>query len=108
MAALLEISGMMSGQGFALKKFLCNISTHLASKVKFPHATLRQGDHEPIYIAAEGLRFFSSRLTKAPMIAGQHVKRSEIVEMIRRIVSTKAAEGWERIDAGTEEELSGR
>lgn len=106
MAALLEVSGMMSGQGFALKTVLGNISTHLSPKVNFPHPTLQQGEHGLIYITADGLKFFSSRLTTTPIIAGQYVKRSEIVEMIRRIVSTNAAAGWEKINAATEEDFS--
>lgn len=39
------------------------------------------------------------------MIKGQHVDRSEVIEMIMKILATLPPEGWERITAEWEEEL---
>lgn len=94
MAAILEVTGMMSGQGFPLRKFMKNLATHLNPKARFPYATLREDDDGLIYVTVNGLRFFSSRLTSQPIISGQHVSRVEVVEMIRRIVAQKPGKGW--------------
>ena len=105
MAAILEVTGMMSGQGFALRSFLNHLATHLKPKVSFPHATLREGANSLIYVTEPGLRFFASRLTTSPMIKGQYVQRSDVIQMIRHIVASAPASGWEQVDAKLEEEL---
>jgi hypothetical protein len=105
MAALLEVSGMMSGQGFALRKVLNHISTHLEPKVRFPHATLREAENGLIYVTQEGHRYFSSRLSGEPIVPGQHVTRREVIEMIKKILAEQAQPGWEQIEAELEEEL---
>lgn len=105
MAALLEITGMMSGQGFALRKILKNISTHLGPKAQFPHATLREAESGLIYVTPEGHRYFSSRLSGEPIIGGQHVTRREVIEMIKNILAEQIEPGWEQVEAELEEEL---
>jgi len=105
MAALLEVTGMMSGQGFALRKVLNHISTHLEPKAQFPHATLRETESGLIYVTPEGHNYFSSRLSGEPIIKGQHVTRREVIEMIRNILAERAEPGWEPVEAELEEEL---
>ena len=66
MAALLEVSGMMSRQGFALTEFLGNLRTHLEPKASYPYAALRVEADGLAYLTEEGHRFFASRLTIDP------------------------------------------
>ena len=95
LAAILEVTGMMSGQGFPLSLFMVNFRTHLRPKVRFPHATLEKHTDGLFYVTEEGWRFFSSRLTERPVIAGQTVSRSEVLVMARRILAVRPAGGWE-------------
>lgn len=105
LAAILEVTGMMSGQGCALKVFLNNLATHMKPKVSFLYATLRESPNGLIYITKPGFRFFASRLSASPIVKGQHVKRSEILQMIRCIVAPTALSGWEQVDVLLEEEI---
>lgn len=98
MAGILEVTGMMSGQGFPLRRFMNHLSTHMEPKVGFPYATLREGGNDLVYVTDEGLRFFASRLTGSPIIKGQRVSRPEVVDMIRCIVALTPSSGWERFD----------
>lgn len=97
---------MMSGQGFALRKVINNLATHLKPKVSFPYPTLRQADNGLVYVTEQGHRFFSSRLSAAPVVKGQHVTRREVVAMIKIMVAHTPPEGWERIEADLEEEIA--
>jgi hypothetical protein len=95
LAAILEVTGMMSGQGFPLSLFMENFRTHLRPKVRFPHATLEKHTDGLFYVTAEGWRFFSSRLTELPAIAGQTVSRPEVLEVARKILAVRPEVGWE-------------
>lgn len=106
MAALLEISGMMSGQAFELTKFLGNLRTHLEPKAGFPHPTLQVEENGLASLTTHGHRFFSSRLTDQPVIKGQRVSRGAVIEKIRDIVSAEPKTGWEVVDASLQEEIS--
>lgn len=46
MTGILEVTGMMSSQGFPLRRFMKHLSTHMASKRRFPHPTLREADND--------------------------------------------------------------
>ena len=105
MAALLEVSGMMSGQGFELTAFLGNLRTHLAPKSGFPHATLRIAANGLVHLTPEGHRYFASRLTCAPITRGQNVSRSAVVASIRNIVASSPPVGWAVVEARHEEEV---
>jgi hypothetical protein len=105
MAALLEVSGMMSGQGFELTVFLGNLRTHLAPKAGFPHATLRIAANGLVYLTPDGHRYFASRLTSEPITRGQHVLRSAVVASIRSIVAPSPPVGWAAVEARLEEEV---
>jgi hypothetical protein len=104
MAALLEVSGMMSKQGFELTVFLGNLRTHLEPKTSFPHSTLRVGDDGLVYVTDQGHRFFASRLMGTPIVSGQSVTRSAVLEMARRILADSPAQGWELVHARLQEE----
>jgi hypothetical protein len=104
MAGILEITGMMSGQGFPLQSFMSHLSTHMAPKVGFPYPTLRKGDGNLVYVTEEGLRFFASRLTNSPIIKGQHVSRNEVIDMIRCIVAPIPPSGWEAFEVSLQED----
>ena len=95
MAAILEITGLMSGQGFPLKLFMTNYATHLVPKAKFPHATLEIRLNGLHYVTEPGRRYFSSRLSIAPLVAGQSVTRREVIDMIRKIMSPAPLQGWQ-------------
>lgn len=95
LAATLEVTGMMSGQGFPLSIFMENFRTHLRPKIRFPHATLEKRTDGLFYVTEEGWRFFSSRLTERPVIAGQTVSRTEVLEMARKILALRPEAGWE-------------
>lgn len=97
MAGLLEVSGMISRQGFPLETFLGNLSTHMKPKAGFPHATLRKVDGV-VYVTEEGHGFFSSRLTSSPLIKGQQVSRSQVIDMIRNIVAPTPPLGWQSVE----------
>jgi hypothetical protein len=103
-AALLEVSGMMSNQGFELTAFLGNLRTHLEPKANFPHATLRLEDDGLVYLTNEGHRFFASRLTENPLVKGQSVSRSAVLEMARKILAASPAYGWSAVHARLQEE----
>jgi hypothetical protein len=103
-AALLEISGMMSNQGFELTRFLGNLRTHLEPKAHFEHAALSTSANGLTYVTPEGHRYFASRLTPHPIVDGQRVSRVEVIEMIRKILASAPAPGWEVADARLEEE----
>lgn len=98
MAAILEVTGMMSGEGFPMQKFLRHFSTHLAPKRGFPYPTLRRDSDGLVYVTDEGLRFFASRFTSSPAIRGQRTSRFEVIQMIRCMVATAAPAGWEAIE----------
>lgn len=98
MAAILEVTGMMSGEGFPLRLFMNHISTHLRPKVGFPYATLREDADGLIFVTDPGYVFFRSRLSSSPVVAGQRVTRGEVVDMIRFIVAPSPAAGWTSID----------
>jgi hypothetical protein len=104
MAALLEVSGMMSKQGFELTAFLGNLRTHLEPKTSFPHPTLRVGDDGLVYVTDQGHRFFASRLTDTPVVSGQSVTRAAVLGMARRILAASPAQGWEVVQARLQEE----
>ena len=97
MGALLEVSGMMAGEGFPLNLFMGNFATHLKPKARFPHATLRVGEDGLYFLTEEGRHFFSSRFTGQPALSGQTVTRSEVIEMIRQIVATRASPAWTQL-----------
>jgi hypothetical protein len=97
MQAILEVTGLMAGQEYPLEKFMGNYETHLKPKVRYPHATLRKEIAGMYSLTPEGVRFFSSRLTKNPIIKGQMVTRAEVIEMIRAIVAAEPRSGWERV-----------
>jgi hypothetical protein len=105
MAALLEVSGMMSGQGFELTAFMDNFRTHLAPKAGFPFATLRIETNGLVYLTAEGYQYFASRFTNAPITQGQHILRSTVIGYIRNIVAPLPPLGWATIEARLEEEV---
>ena len=98
MGAILEVTGMMSGQGFPLPLFMDNFRTHLTPKAQFQYATLEQRPDGLFYITSEGWRFFASRLTNRPVIPGRQVSRAEIVEMARRILASHPEDDWEAFD----------
>jgi hypothetical protein len=106
MAALLEVSGMMSNQGFELTAFLGNLRTHLEPKANYPHPTLRLADGLT-YLTPEGHAFFSSRLTEAPIVKSQHVSRAAVIEMSRKVLARTPEPGWEFVDAKLQEEARG-
>lgn len=103
MGAILEVTGMMSGQGFPLQKFMRNFATHMSPKAGFPHATLRQGSDGLVYVTPKGWEYFSSRLTDKPITRGQRVGRREIVEMIRCIVAPSPPAGWQSFEVEVDE-----
>lgn len=103
MAALLEVSGMMSGQPFPLHLFMENFATHLRPKAKFPFPTMRKTSNDLYVLTPEGIRFFSSRLSLNPIIPGQRVNRSEVLEMTRRIVEDRPALGWSQVELSNSE-----
>lgn len=98
MAAILEVTGMMAGQSFPIDRFMDNYRTHLRSKTNFPHATIVKLPGGSYALTPEGKAFFSSRFTPNPAIAGQKVSRSEVIEMIRRIVALCPEDGWSRFE----------
>ena len=95
MQAILEVTGLMAGQEFPMKLFMENYRAHLEPKANFPHATMQKTSADLYRLTSEGVQFFSSRLTQAPVITGQQVSRAEVIEMIRAIVSAEAQNGWE-------------
>ena len=98
MQAILETTGLMAGQAFPMELFMRNYRTHLEPKANFPHATMRKNGDGTYELTTEGVQYFSSRLTQAPVIAGQTVSRSEVMEMMRAIVAPAATEGWESFE----------
>jgi hypothetical protein len=108
MAALLEVSGMMSNQGFELTAFLQNLRTHLQPKASYPHPTLRVAADGLAYLTSEGHRFFASRLTDAPVVKGQTVSRVEVIEMSRNILARTPEPGWQTIEARLQDETRGQ
>lgn len=98
MQAILETTGLMAGQAFPMEYFMANYRTHLQPKANFPHATMRKNSDGTYELTPEGVRYFSSRLTQEPAVAGQKVSRSEVIEMSRAIVAPAAPEGWQSIE----------
>jgi len=97
MQAMLEVTGLMAGESFPLEVFMGNYRTHLKPKENYPHACLTKDSFGKYSLTAEGVHFFSSRLTEEPVIPTQRVSRPEVVDMIRAIVSSQPESGWEQI-----------
>jgi len=98
MGAILEITGLMSGEGFPLECFMSNFATHLKPKTTFPYPTLRKEDDGTYYLTEEGFQYFQRRLTSDPVTAGQAVSRAEIIEMMRHILSLEPDTDWTSFD----------
>ncbi|MEZ9140446.1 MULTISPECIES: hypothetical protein [unclassified Shewanella] len=97
MQAILEVTGLMSGQKYPLEKFMSNYATHLKPKEKFPYPTLNKNSEGMYNLTPEGVRFFSSRLTGEPIIKGQSVTRDEVINMIKCLVADSPRDGWVKI-----------
>jgi hypothetical protein len=98
MQAILEITGMYAQQQFPLERFMKNFATHLSPKQCYPYATLRREADGLYTLTAEGAEYFSSRLSPEPIVPGQKVGRSEVVEMMRSILASVPLPGWEAFD----------
>jgi hypothetical protein len=98
MQAILEVTGLFAGQDFPLELFMRNYATHLAPKVKYPHAMLVKASNGLYSLTPEGATFFRSRLTSAPAIAGQKVGRDNVVSMLRCILASSPPPGWQSFE----------
>lgn len=98
MQAILETTGLMAGQSFPLEYFMSNYRTHLTEKTNFNYPTLQKNSDGTYELTPEGYNFFQSRLTSDPILAGQKVSRSEVVEMSRNILASEPHIGWESFD----------
>ena len=105
MQAILETTGLMAGQEFPLELFMSNYRTHLQPKMHFPHATLSRNSEALYALTPEGVTFFSSRLTPQPIVSGQKVSRSEVLEMVREIVAPEPSEGWQAFEVESAENV---
>lgn len=94
MGAILEVTGLMSGEGFPLEFFMRHFATHLKPKKSFPYPTLRKEDDGTYYLTDEGRLYFQRRLTDDPVVPGQTVSRAEIIESMRQILSPEPGKGW--------------
>jgi hypothetical protein len=88
-AAILEVTGMMSGQAFPLDRFYGNFSGHLTA------GRIRQTSDGCVLTKA-GYQYFSQRLNGSN---GQRIERPDVLQMIRLIVASQPALGWESIES---------
>ena len=96
MHAVLEVTGMMSGQRFPLGLFMGHMDTHLAPKISIGiGAVLEKLENCDYVLTKDGFEFFAKRLTETPMQKGRRVTRAEVIEMIRIIVAPDPLKGWE-------------
>lgn len=98
MQAILEVTGLAAGQMFPMELFMKNYKTHLEPKSNYPHPTMLKNAGGIYQLTPEGQYYFSSRLTQDPVVTGQKVSRSEVVEMIRAIVAPTVPDGWESFE----------
>ena len=99
MNAVLEVTGMMAGQGFPLEEFMGHMATHLAPKEGIDVGPVLEKLNDGNYIlTADGYEFFCRRLTDRPMQVGRSTTRGEVVQMIRHIVAPEPSEGWEAFE----------
>lgn len=88
MQAILEATGLMAGERFDISRFMRNYRTHIEAGRLLKH---RDGSYS---LSEAGRQYFISRLTNDPVVKGQLVSRSEVVEMLHRITADQPPEGW--------------
>ncbi|HJV02082.1 MAG TPA: hypothetical protein VJ752_16200 [Burkholderiaceae bacterium] len=91
MQAILEVSGLMAGERFDISLFMKNYRTHLEKE------RLQKHTDGQFSLTELGRRYFISRLTDDPVIKGQLVSRTEVVEMVRNITAKTPEAGWVKI-----------
>jgi len=88
MAAILEVTGMMKGDEYPIKKFLGNISTHLEAE-----RIIRSGNGYKL--TAKGVDYFMDRFNIAN---SQCVSRGEVDRMIKGITTGVGAGTWKQLE----------
>ncbi|MFD4120981.1 hypothetical protein ACFWQD_06685 [Alcaligenes faecalis] len=89
--AILEVTGLLAGEKYKISLFMENYRTHLENSRLLK-------DSDGFYSLTDvGRLYFNSRLTESPLVKGQNVSRSEVIEMISGIVADEPGNGWERI-----------
>lgn len=88
MQAILEATGLLAGERFNISLFMRNYRTHLESGRLLKHS---DGTYS---LSESGRAYFISRLTDGPVVKGQLVSRSDVVEMLRDITADWPTTGW--------------
>lgn len=96
MQAILEVTGLMAGESFPIELFMGNYRTHLEPKKAFPHPCLLRDGMGRYQLTDKGREFFASRLSETPIIPAQTVDRSDVVQMVRKMVSLDTPDEWEQ------------
>lgn len=91
MQAILEATGLMAGERFNISLFMRNYKTHLDS------GRLQKHQDGTYSLSEPGRQYFISRLTEEPVVKGQLVSRTEVLEMLHRITANSPPEGWSTI-----------
>ncbi|WP_228894906.1 hypothetical protein [Acidovorax sp. Leaf73] len=91
MQAILEATGLMAGERFDLSLFMGNFRTHLES------GRLQRHSDGQYSLSEQGRQYFISRLTDEPVTKGQLVSRTDVVEMLNRVMAEHPGSGWTSI-----------
>lgn len=91
MQGILEATGLMAGERFDISRFMAKYRTHLAESRLLKH------DDGSYSLSDAGRAYFIGRLTDSPVVKGQLVSRSEVIDMLEHITSDCTAVGWARI-----------
>lgn len=88
MQAILEATGLLAGERFDISRFMGNYRTHLENSRLLKH-------HDGTFSLSDaGRQYFIGRLTDAPVVKGQLVSRSEVIDMLGKITAACPAAGW--------------
>ena len=88
MQAILEATGLMAGERFDISRFMGNYRTHLEK------SRLQKHPDGSFSLSDAGRQYFIGRLTDAPVVKGQLVSRSEVIEMLGKITADCPTAGW--------------
>lgn len=87
MAAILEVTGMISGEAYPLNKFLGNFKTHLDAQriVRVPTG---------YKLTPKGQDYFTDRYNAG---SPQHIDRAEVEQFIRGIKTGAGTDDWIKV-----------